>query len=102
MTMSSSLRGTARAMTYLHGVGGRLIGAQMLIVALAMSGFAIAVVSFDQLARVLSGITDQRVPVMTAALTLARDGERLNVSARAVVAHQPSNASKNSRPSPAR
>jgi methyl-accepting chemotaxis protein len=77
---------TARAGACLRGIGGRLIGAQMLIVILAMSGFALAIVSFEQVEQVLNDIIDQRVPVMTAALTLARDGERLNVSAPALAA----------------
>ena len=76
----------AQAGGSLRGIGGRLLGAQMLIVVLAMSGFVLAVVSFGQLDSVLTGIIDQRVPVMNAALTLARDGERLNVSAPGLVA----------------
>ena len=71
---------------YLHGIGGRLIGAQLLIVVLAVGGFALAIISFRQLDSVFSVVIDQRVPVMTAALGLARDGERLNVGAPALAA----------------
>jgi len=84
--MSSFLRKMASIKSSLQGIGGRLIGAQMLIVGLTTGGFALAIVSFEHLDDVLNSIIDQRIPVMTAALTLARDGERLNVSAPALVA----------------
>ncbi len=84
LSPSRSRLGAAAA--YRHGIGGRLIGAQMLLVILAVSGFALAIISFGQLRHVLSVMIDQRVPVMTAAMTLARDSERLNVSAPALAA----------------
>ena len=82
----SFLRRMAPIKASLQGIGGRLIGAQMLIVGLTTGGFALAIVSFNHLDHVLNSVIDQRIPVMTAALTLARDGERLNVSAPALVA----------------
>ena len=71
---------------YLHGIGGRLIGAQLLIVVMAVGGFSLAIISFQQLDRVFGVVIDRRVPVMTAALALARDGERLNASAPVLAA----------------
>jgi methyl-accepting chemotaxis protein len=66
---------------YLRGIGAGLIGAQLLVVVLAIGGFATAIASFRLLDRVFGVVIDQQVPVLTAALTLARDGEKLNVSA---------------------
>ncbi len=76
----------AGAQAYRHGIGGRLFGAQAVIVILAMTGFTLAILSFGQLNHVLGVMIDQRVPAMTVALTLAGDGERLNISAPALAA----------------
>ncbi len=83
---SSPRAWVARVQAYRHGIGGRLFGAQVVIVILAMTGFALAIVSFGQLNDVLAVMIDQRVPAMTVALTLASDGERLNMSAPSLAA----------------
>ena len=77
--------GAADVVTYLRGIGGRLLAAQFVIVAMAVIGLGLAVSSFGDVTVLLNKITTQRIPVMTSALALARDSEHLNVLAPALL-----------------